>query len=148
MFGTSIFQSNEDTTFPRILVATTILFWICRLKKISNSCCNTCKFTSIRHFFLRQLFAQIQYANLWSQPRICTSDIFSIASIFELFYFLKLLCFRLFYAGAVEGQMPEILSMIQVNKMTPAPAVLTVVRIIFIIFSGFFIVFYYGRPEY
>jgi len=33
---------------------------------------------------------------------------------------------RLFYAGAVEGQMPEILSMIQVNKMTPAPAVLTV----------------------
>ena len=35
--------------------------------------------------------------------------------------------FRLFYAGAVEGQMPEILSMIQVNKMTPAPAVLIVV---------------------
>jgi len=33
---------------------------------------------------------------------------------------------RLFYAGAVEGQMPEILSMIQVNKMTPAPAVLIV----------------------
>jgi len=33
---------------------------------------------------------------------------------------------RLFYAGAVEGQMPEILSMIQVNKMTPAPAVLCV----------------------
>ena len=36
--------------------------------------------------------------------------------------------FRLFYAGACEGQMPEILSMIQVNKMTPAPAVLVVVR--------------------
>jgi len=34
---------------------------------------------------------------------------------------------RLFYAGAVEGQMPEILSMIQVKKMTPAPAVLCVV---------------------
>jgi len=33
---------------------------------------------------------------------------------------------RLFYAGACEGQMPEILSMIQVNKMTPAPAVLIV----------------------
>ena len=31
---------------------------------------------------------------------------------------------RLFYAGAREGQMPEILSMIQVNKMTPAPAVI------------------------
>merc|ERR1719229_2185605 len=33
---------------------------------------------------------------------------------------------RLFYAGACEGQMPEILSMIQVNKNTPAPAVLCV----------------------
>ena len=43
--------------------------------------------------------------------------------IFHYFLF-----FRLFYAGAVEGQMPEILSMTQVNKMTPAPAVLVVVR--------------------
>jgi L-type amino acid transporter 8 len=33
---------------------------------------------------------------------------------------------RLFYAGAVQGQMPEILSMVQVNKSTPAPAVLIV----------------------
>ncbi len=39
---------------------------------------------------------------------------------------------RLFYAGAVEGQMPEILSMIQVNKMTPAPAVLVVVSFVLI----------------
>merc|ERR1711902_119867 len=31
---------------------------------------------------------------------------------------------RLFYAGACNGQMPEILSMIQVNKSTPAPAVI------------------------
>merc|ERR1719225_70872 len=31
---------------------------------------------------------------------------------------------RLFYAGAMNGQMPEILSMIQVNKNTPAPAVI------------------------
>ena len=31
---------------------------------------------------------------------------------------------RLFYAGAVNGQMPEILSMIQVEKSTPAPAVI------------------------
>ena len=45
-----------------------------------------------------------------------------------LFYNKHLLLhFRLFYAGAVEGQMPEILAMIQVNKMTPAPAVLCVV---------------------
>lgn len=31
---------------------------------------------------------------------------------------------RLFYAGALEGQMPEILTMIQIDRMTPAPAVL------------------------
>ena len=31
---------------------------------------------------------------------------------------------RLFYAGALEGQMPEVLSMLQVKKNTPAPAVL------------------------
>lgn len=33
---------------------------------------------------------------------------------------------RLFYAGAVEGQMPEILTMIQVQKFTPTPAVLAI----------------------
>merc|ERR1712013_567316 len=33
---------------------------------------------------------------------------------------------RLFYAGACERQMPEVLSMIQVTKMTPAPSVVVV----------------------
>ncbi|XP_021962322.1 Y+L amino acid transporter 2 isoform X2 [Folsomia candida] len=33
---------------------------------------------------------------------------------------------RLFYAGAMEGQMPEVLTMIQTEKNTPAPAVLFV----------------------
>jgi len=33
---------------------------------------------------------------------------------------------RLFYAGAMESQMPSILSMIQVSKMTPAPGVIIV----------------------
>lgn len=33
---------------------------------------------------------------------------------------------RLFYAGAVEGQMPEILTMIQIQKFTPTPAVLAI----------------------
>ncbi|CAB4060770.1 Large neutral amino acids transporter small subunit 2,Large neutral amino acids transporter small subunit 1,Y+L amino acid transporter 1,Y+L amino acid transporter 2 [Lepeophtheirus salmonis] len=48
---------------------------------------------------------------------------------------------RLFYAGAVENQMPEILSMIQVSKMTPAPAVLIVVRdtIFFLLLIYYFI---------
>lgn len=33
---------------------------------------------------------------------------------------------RLFYAGAIEGQMPEILTMIQIQRLTPAPAVLAI----------------------
>jgi len=33
---------------------------------------------------------------------------------------------RLFYAGACEGQMPEILTMIQVSRLTPSPAVLCI----------------------
>ena len=57
------------------------------------------------------------------------------------------MCFRLFYAGAVEGQMPEILSMIQVNKMTPAPAVLVVVRIFLGFLYIFFIILSYGKPN-
>ena len=57
------------------------------------------------------------------------------------------MCFRLFYAGAVEGQMPEILSMIQVNKMTPAPAVLVVVRIFLGFLYYFFIILSYGKPN-
>lgn len=31
---------------------------------------------------------------------------------------------RLFYAGACQGQMPEILTMIQIQRFTPTPAVL------------------------
>ena len=38
---------------------------------------------------------------------------------------------RLFYAGACNGQMPEILSMIQVTKLTPAPAVIFCVSDLF-----------------
>lgn len=34
---------------------------------------------------------------------------------------------RLFYAGACEGQMPEILTMIQISRLTPTPAVLCMV---------------------
>ena len=33
---------------------------------------------------------------------------------------------RLFWAGASEGQLPEMLAMIQVKKMTPAPSVIAV----------------------
>ena len=47
--------------FLQIIVVTTILFWICKLKKISNSCRNTYKFTYIGYFFLQQLFKEGNY---------------------------------------------------------------------------------------
>ena len=50
-----LLQMNLLCVFLRIIVATTILLWICGLKKISNSWSNTCKFTYIKHFFLQQL---------------------------------------------------------------------------------------------
>ena len=34
---------------------------------------------------------------------------------------------RLFFAGAREKQMPEVLTMIQVNRLTPVPAVVCIV---------------------
>ncbi len=34
---------------------------------------------------------------------------------------------RLFYAGAREGHMPEILTMININRLTPIPAVIVTV---------------------
>ena len=53
---------------------------------------------------------------------------------------------RLFYAGACEGQMPEILSMIQVNKMTPAPAVLIVVSSLLLFWVFIFYGYLFSRP--
>lgn len=47
-------------------------------------------------------------------------------SKFAQFKNLLLCQYRLFYAGACEGQMPEILTMIQVSRLTPTPAVLCI----------------------
>lgn len=37
---------------------------------------------------------------------------------------------RLFYVGGREGHMPKILSMVQVQRLTPLPAVLFMVRML------------------
>ncbi|XP_059610342.1 large neutral amino acids transporter small subunit 1 isoform X1 [Phlebotomus argentipes] len=53
-----------------------------------------------------------------------TIPVFVALSTFGAVNGILLTSSRLFYAGACEGQMPEILTMIQIHRMTPTPAVL------------------------
>jgi len=66
----------------------------------------------------------VTFAKLLYGPLAFLVPVFVALSTFGGVNGILLTSSRLFYAGACEGQMPEILSMIQVNKMTPAPAVL------------------------
>lgn len=52
------------------------------------------------------------------------SSVFVALSTFGAVNGILLTSSRLFYAGACEGQMPEILTMIQIQRFTPTPAVL------------------------
>lgn len=52
------------------------------------------------------------------------STVFVAMSTFGAVNGILLTSSRLFYAGACEGQMPEILTMIQIQRFTPTPAVL------------------------
>ncbi|XP_055905190.1 Y+L amino acid transporter 2 [Eupeodes corollae] len=53
-----------------------------------------------------------------------TIPVFVALSTFGAVNGILLTSSRLFYAGACEGQMPEILTMIQIQRFTPTPAVL------------------------
>ncbi|XP_058118437.1 large neutral amino acids transporter small subunit 1 isoform X3 [Anopheles coustani] len=53
-----------------------------------------------------------------------TIPVFVALSTFGAVNGILLTSSRLFYAGACEGQMPEILTMIQIQRLTPTPAVL------------------------
>ncbi|XP_066587067.1 Y+L amino acid transporter 2 isoform X1 [Prorops nasuta] len=53
-----------------------------------------------------------------------TIPVFVALSTFGAVNGILLTSSRLFYAGACEGQMPEILTMIQTSRLTPTPAVL------------------------
>lgn len=75
-------------------------------------------------FFAFQTFANRLFG-------ICawTIPVFVALSTFGAVNGILLTSSRLFYAGACEGQMPEILTMIQISRLTPTPAVLCMVHI-------------------
>jgi len=66
----------------------------------------------------------VTFAKVLYGPMAFLIPVFVAMSTFGGVNGILLTSSRLFYAGACEGQMPEIFSMIQVTKMTPAPAVL------------------------
>merc|ERR1719474_1286166 len=68
----------------------------------------------------------VTFAKVLYGPMAFMIPVFVAMSTFGGVNGILLTSSRLFYAGACEGQMPEILSMIQVQKNTPAPAVLIV----------------------
>ena len=101
-------SSKVHTIFLQIVVATTIFFWICRLKQTSHSCRNTCKFTYITHFFLQQLFKDGNYlqkydslntsdCKYWPSPSILSSLTVTAACIFLSHFSLRLILWSALY---------------------------------------------------
>ncbi|EZA62808.1 Large neutral amino acids transporter small subunit [Ooceraea biroi] len=66
----------------------------------------------------------VTYANRLFGVMAWTIPVFVALSTFGAVNGILLTSSRLFYAGACEGQMPEILTMIQISRLTPTPAVI------------------------
>lgn len=69
----------------------------------------------------------VAFAEKLFGPMAWIIPVFVALSTFGAVNGILLTSSRLFYAGACEGQMPEILTMIQTKRLTPAPAVLVMV---------------------
>lgn len=68
----------------------------------------------------------VTFAERLYGPMAWIIPVFVAMSTFGAVNGILLTSSRLFYAGACEGQMPEILTMIQVSRLTPTPAVLCI----------------------
>ncbi|CAG9760167.1 unnamed protein product [Ceutorhynchus assimilis] len=66
----------------------------------------------------------VSFANKLFGPLALSIPVFVALSTFGAVNGILLTSSRLFYAGACNGQMPEILTMIQAQRLTPAPSVL------------------------
>ncbi|KAI4490432.1 hypothetical protein M0804_003376 [Polistes exclamans] len=71
----------------------------------------------------------VTFANHLFGVMAWTIPVFVALSTFGAVNGILLTSSRLFYAGACEGQMPEILTMIQVSRLTPTPAVICMLSI-------------------
>ncbi|XP_050535992.1 large neutral amino acids transporter small subunit 2 [Daktulosphaira vitifoliae] len=68
----------------------------------------------------------VNFAEKLYGPMAWTIPLFVAMSTFGAVNGILLTSSRLFYAGACEGQMPQILTMIQIKHLTPAPAVICI----------------------
>ncbi|XP_031640872.1 large neutral amino acids transporter small subunit 2 isoform X1 [Contarinia nasturtii] len=73
---------------------------------------------------LKSSAVAVTFAERAFGPFAWTIPVFVALSTFGAVNGILLTSSRLFYAGACEGQMPEILTMIQISRFTPTPAVL------------------------
>lgn len=71
----------------------------------------------------------VSFANKLFGPLAWTIPVFVALSTFGAVNGILLTSSRLFYAGALHGQMPELLTMIQSKRLTPTPAVIAMVHI-------------------
>lgn len=69
----------------------------------------------------------VSFADKLFGPFAWCIPVFVALSTFGAVNGILLTSSRLFYAGALNGQMPEILTMIQQQRLTPTPAVLVMV---------------------
>ncbi|XP_012287616.1 Y+L amino acid transporter 2 isoform X1 [Orussus abietinus] len=97
----------------------------CTLVTVVYVCTNIAFYTTLSPVeVLGSEAVAVTFANRLFGVMAWTIPVFVALSTFGAVNGILLTSSRLFYAGACEGQMPEILTMIQVSRLTPTPAVL------------------------